>query len=92
MKKKKLKALNNYLLCENISLKNQLENKKTIVYIVTKRENILFDHHDQRTIYYLPRKINDKLDFKVFFDYNDACSYVKQSGASKLHIIKSEIS
>ena len=79
-------------MCENISLKNQLENKKTIVYIVTKRENILFDHNDQRTIYYLPRKINDKLDFKVFFDYNDAYSYVKQSGASKLHIIKSEIS
>ena len=91
MKKKKLKALNNYLFLENIKLSRELEHlKKSVIYIVTKKENILFGKEDQRTIYYLPRKVNDKLDFKVFSSYNDAYDYIR-GRKEKLTIITSEI-
>lgn len=70
-------------------LREQIENKT--VFIVTKEENVLYAPGDQRTLYYLPRKVNDNVDFAVFNDYNDAYKYVVDEKLDKYFIIESQI-
>lgn len=103
MKKKKLKkkletclAVKEYVLLENKKIYKELErlrgkSETKTIFIVTKQENILFGEADQRTIYYLPRKVNDDVDFAVFFDYNDACKYIASEKLEKSFIMKSQI-
>ena len=103
MKKKKLKrelarseALKTYVLLENKRIYEELEDLRSksnnlTVYIVSKKEEILYDVGDQRTLYYLPRKVNDNVDFAVFFSYNDAHDYITQKKLEKSFIMKSQV-
>jgi len=89
-------ALQEYVLLENKKIYKELERLREkpetkTVFIVTKQENILFNEADQRTIYYLPRKVNDGVDFAVFFDYNDAYNYIADEKLEKPFIMKSQI-